>query len=292
MDIEGLERLLRRLESDEIRVVGCDLTEPSPLALEALSARPYAFLDDAPLEERRTQAVMARRWRDPESASDLGRLDPEAIAKVQAEAWPDPVNAEELHDALLWLGSLTETEARATPGWSEWLEALALDKRVARLKAPQASLWIPAERLTQFRAVWPEAKLEPQIAPPADEARTTWSSDKALTEILRGRLEGLGPVTPTVLAAPLGLEPGATAAALAALESEGAILRGRFLPGVNDEQWCDRRLLARIHHYTIRRLRSEIDPVAARDFLRFLFAWAACFGGDAPRRARGASRRA
>ena len=274
MDIEGLERLLRRLESDEIRVVGCDLTEPSPLALEALSARPYAFLDDAPLEERRTQAVMARRWRDPESASDLGRLDPEAIAKVQAEAWPDPVNAEELHDALLWLGSLTETEARATPGWSEWLEALALDKRVACLKAPQASLWIPAERLTQFRAVWPEAKLEPRIAPPADEARAAWSSDKALTEILRGRLEGLGPVTPTVLAAPLGLEPGATAAALAALESEGAILRGRFLPGVNDEQWCDRRLLARIHHYTIRRLRSEIDPVAARDFLRFLFAWA------------------
>ena len=114
MDIEGLERLIRRLEAGEIRVVCCDLTEPSPLAFEALSARPYAFLDDAPLEERRTQAVMARRWRDPQSASDLGRLDPEAIAKVQAEAWPDPVNAEELHDALLWLGCLTEAEARAT----------------------------------------------------------------------------------------------------------------------------------------------------------------------------------
>ena len=112
-----------------------------------------------------------------------------------------------------------------------------------------------------------------EIAPPADEARAAWSSDKALIEILRGRLEGLGPVTPTALAAPLGLEPGATAAALAALESEGAILRGRFLPGVNDEQWCDRRLLARIHHYTVRRLRSEIEPVAARDFLRFLFSW-------------------
>ena len=140
MDIEGLERLLRRLEAGEIRVVGCDLTEPSPLALEALSARPYAFLDDAPLEERRTQAVMARRWRDPQSASDLGRLDPEAIAKVQSEAWPDPVNAEELHDALLWLGCLTEAEARAAPDWREWLDALARDKRVARLKAPQATL--------------------------------------------------------------------------------------------------------------------------------------------------------
>ena len=100
------------------------------------------------------------------------------------------------------------------------------------------------------------------------------SADSALIEILRGRLEGLGPVTPTALAAPLGLEPSAITAALAALESEGAILKGRFLAGVNDEQWCDRRLLARIHHYTVRRLRSEIEPVAARDFLRFLFAWA------------------
>jgi ATP-dependent Lhr-like helicase len=273
MDIEGLERLLRRLEAGEINVVCCDLTEPSPLALEALSARPYAFLDDAPLEERRTQAVMARRWRDPQSASDLGRLDGEAIAKVQCEAWPDPVNAEELDDALLWLGCLTETEARAQPGWSEWLEALARDRRVALMKAPQATLWIPAERLAQFRGLWPEARLEPEIAPPPDEAKAEWSRDEALIEILRGRLEGLGPVTPTALAAPLGLEPDAIAAALAALESDGAIFKGRFLPGVNDEQWCNRRLLARIHHYTVRRLRSEIEPVAARDFLRFLFAW-------------------
>ncbi len=273
MDIEGLERLLRRIEAGEIEVVSCDLTEPSPLALEALSARPYAFLDDAPLEERRTQAVMARRWRDPQSASDLGRLDPQAIAKVQSEAWPDPVNSEELHDALLWLGCLTETEVRAAPGWSEWLDALARDKRVALLEAPHAGLWIPAERLTQFRALWPEARLEPEIAPPAEQAGETWSADKALVEILRGRLEGLGPVTPIALAAPLGLEPSAIAAALAALESEGAILKGRYLPGLNDEQWCDRRLLARIHHSTVRRLRSEIEPVAARDFLRFLFSW-------------------
>ena len=273
MDIDGLERLLARLEAGEIRVVPCDLTEPSPLALAALNARPYAFLDDAPLEERRTQAVMARRWRDPRSASELGRLDPEAIAKVQSEAWPDPINAEELHDALLWLGSLTEAEARAAPAWSEWLDALAREKRVALLMAPQARLWIPAERLNQFRALWPEARLEPVIAPPADEAGTIWSQDEALIEILRGRLEVLGPVTPTNLTAPLGLEPVTAAGALAALESEGAILKGRFLPGVNDDQWCDRRLLARVHHMTVRRLRSEINPVAARDFLRFLFAW-------------------
>ncbi|HEY1783394.1 MAG TPA: DEAD/DEAH box helicase [Roseiarcus sp.] len=274
MDIEGLERLLRRVEAGDIEVVGCDLTEPSPLALEALSARPYAFLDDAPLEERRTQAVMGRRWRDPESASDLGRLDPEAIAKVEAEAWPDPVNAEELHDALLWLACLTETEARASPSWNEWLEALARERRVTLFRTPRAGLWIPAERLAQFKAVWPQAKLAPEIDAPSDQADIAPPRDDALVEILRGRLEGLGPVTPTALAAPLGLEPGAIAAALAALEHDGAILKGRFRAGVNDEQWCDRRLLARIHHYTVRRLRSEIEPVAARDFLRFLFSWA------------------
>ena len=158
MDIEGLERLLARLEAGEIRVVSCDLTQPSPLALEALSARPYAYLDDAPLEERRTQAVMARRWQDPQSASELGRLDPEAIARVRSEAWPDPENAEELHDALLWLGCLTDEEAEATPAWGDWLAGLAREKRVARLNAPQATLWVPAERLNQFRAVWPEAR--------------------------------------------------------------------------------------------------------------------------------------
>ena len=272
MDIEGLERLLTRLEDGTVSVVACDLTQPSPLALEVLSARPYAFLDDAPLEERRTQAVMARRWQDPQSASELGRLDPEAIARVCAEAWPDPENAEELHDSLLWLGCLTEAEARAAAPWGNWLEDLTRQNRVARLNTKGATLWIPAERLTQFQAVWPQATLSPQIAPPPGQ-QTTWSPDQALVEIVRGRLEGLGPVTQTALAGSLALEPEALAGALAALEAEGTILRGRFVPGVNDEQWCDRRLLARIHHTTIRRLRAEIEPVAPRDFLRFLFAW-------------------
>ncbi len=272
MDIEGLERLLARLEAGDVRFVACDLTQPSPLALEVLSARPYAFLDDAPLEERRTQAVMARRWQDPQSASELGQLDPEAIARVREEAWPEPANAEELHDALLWLSCITKDEANAVPVWRNWLEALARDRRVGQLKTVGATLWIPAERLNQFRAIWPEAPVQPEIAPPPGH-EAAWSKDQALVEIVRGRLEGLGPVTQTVLAAPLALEGAATARALAARESEGTIQRGRFVPGINDEQWCDRRLLARIHHTTIRRLRSEIEPVAARDFLRFLFTW-------------------
>jgi ATP-dependent Lhr-like helicase len=273
MDIQGLERLLARLEAGAIRVVACDLTQPSPLALEALSARPYAFLDDAPLEERRTQAVMARRWHDPQSASELGRLDHQAIVKVRGEAWPDPTNIEELHDALLWLGCLTDAEVQAVPAWKGWLAALAREKRATRVKTSQAEFWVAAERLNQFNAVWPQARRQSDVPPPADLAQTVWSQEQALVEILRGRLEGLGPVTQTGLAAPLGLESDALGSALSALEVEGSILRGRFIQGVNDEQWCDRRLLTRIHHYTVQRLRSEIEPVAGRDFLRFLFAW-------------------
>ena len=167
MDLAGLERLLAGIESGDIKVVARDLTEPSPLALEVLSARPYAYLDDAPLEERRTQAVMSRRWLSPEAASDIGRLDPEAIARVRSEAWPEATNADELHDALVWLGFLSADEAHAGPGWSDWLSELAQHRRVARLDAAHAPLWITAERLPQFQALWPAADFEPAIAAPA-----------------------------------------------------------------------------------------------------------------------------
>jgi ATP-dependent helicase Lhr and Lhr-like helicase len=273
MDIEGLQRVLTGIEQGTIRVVSRDLTEPSPLALEVLSARPYAFLDDAPLEERRTQAVMARRWLDPESAADIGRLDPEAIERVRAEAWPEATNRDELHDALAWFGFATEAEVRAASGWNDWLAELAAERRTARLHLPAGTVWIAAERLPAFRALWPDAKLDPAITAPAEQSAREWSPEEALVEIVRGRLEGQGPVSEHALAAPLGVEASQVAAALIALEAEGFAMRGRFTPGANDEEWCERRLLARIHGYTIKRLRAEIEPVAARDFLRFLFSW-------------------
>ena len=272
MDIGGLERLLVRIESGDIRVVARDLTEPSPLALEVLSARPYAYLDDAPLEERRTQAVMARRWLAPEEASELGKLDGEAVLRVRQEAWPDAANADELHDGLVWLGFLTGEEVQAQPDWNDWLYELARQRRVARLTASGRTLWITTERLPQFLALWPAAKLEPAIAAP-DALAKDWSPEGALVEIFRGRLEGLGPVTADTLAAPLGPPSHATAAALAALEQEGFVLRGRFTPDASADEWCERRLLARIHRYTVKRLRAEIEPVAARDFLKFLATW-------------------
>ncbi|HZU89403.1 MAG TPA: DEAD/DEAH box helicase, partial [Stellaceae bacterium] len=144
MDADGLEHLLARLEKGEIQVVARDLAEPSPLACEVLAARPWAYLDDAPLEERRTQAVMARRWLAPEDAAELGRLDAAAIARVRAEAWPDPTNPDELHDALCWLGFLgAEEGAAAPPEWREWLDALARDRRAARLEVPPIAATLP-----------------------------------------------------------------------------------------------------------------------------------------------------
>jgi ATP-dependent helicase Lhr and Lhr-like helicase len=272
MDVDGLERLLNGLERGKIQVVARDLTEPSPLAQEVLTARPYAYLDDAPLEERRTQAVMSRRWLDPETASELGQLDASAIARVRAEAWPEATNPDELHDALVWLGFLTKQEAVSRPGWTDWLGELAQSRRVTLLRTAEAEYWIPAERLPQAQAVWPGATTEPLIEPPPRVERQ-WMPEEALIELVRGRLEGQGPVVLTNLASIFGLKPESIAAALAALEVEGFALSGHFTPGSVDREWCERRLLARIHRYTVNRLRAEIEPVSARDYLRFLFEW-------------------
>jgi ATP-dependent Lhr-like helicase len=191
---------------------------------------------------------------------------------VRAEAWPDAANADELHDALVWFGFVTAAEAAAQPGWNEWLSQLARDRRAARLDGASVTLWIAAERLPQFQALWPGATLDPAVTAPSGYARD-WSPDEALVEILRGRLEGQGPVARDALAASLGMQASAVAGALAALETEGFVMRGRFTPGAEADEWCERRLLARIHHYTVKRLRAEIEPVAPRDFLRFLLAW-------------------
>jgi ATP-dependent helicase Lhr and Lhr-like helicase len=255
MDIRSFEALLRALERGDVHVIARDLTEPSPLALEALNARPYAYLDDAPLEERRTQAVMSRRWIDAASAADLGKLDADAIARVRGEAWPDAATLDELHDALLWLTFLTHEEARSTSAWPELLRELEAQGRIVRLAdGAGRPLWVATERRALF---------EPRVP----------SSDEALVEIVRGRLEGVGPSSARVIADSIGLPAAPVLSALAGLQSEGFAMRGWFTPDAFEEEWCERRLLARIHRYTVKRLRAEIEPVAARDFLRFLFEW-------------------
>ncbi|HXX86582.1 MAG TPA: DEAD/DEAH box helicase [Casimicrobiaceae bacterium] len=280
MDVEGLERLLKRLEAGEIRVIDRDLTEPSPLALEILSARPYAFLDDAPLEERRTRAVISRRWLDEEAAAGLGRLDAEAIERVRSEAWPSAANADELHDALLGLAFITEHELDTNAGWRSLLAELAQARRATRVSVAFAeadagarTLAVAAERLPQFESVFGKAPCVPAIEAPAEFSARTWTRDEALVEIVRSRLEGLGPVAVEVIAESMALPRSDVDAALARLAAEGFAMQGSFTLGSAPNEWCDRALLARIHRYTVGRLRQEIEPVSSRDFMRFLTRW-------------------
>ncbi|HXH26081.1 MAG TPA: hypothetical protein VNI78_12575, partial [Vicinamibacterales bacterium] len=282
MDLDGLECLLERIHTGQVRCLSRDTPEPSPFADEVLNARPYTFLDDAPLEERRAQAVQARAP-SARGGEPMRALDASAIARVRGEERPDPRDADQLHDALLTAGFLLEHECDPA-----LLRELAKARRAARVvmgplpdralpgdagETAAAAIWVAAERLPEMTAVHPGAEFEPPIAAPPSRAARVWPREAALAELLRDRLGIEGPVTAARLAAVLSVTPPDVEAALTDLESEGVVLRGRFTPGEQALEWCDRRLLARIHRYTLDRLRSEIAPVPAADFMRFLLAW-------------------
>ncbi|HFD86534.1 MAG TPA: DEAD/DEAH box helicase, partial [Gammaproteobacteria bacterium] len=271
MDIEGLERLLQRLRDGEIKIHCRDLTGPSPLASEIINARPYAFLDDAPAEERRTLAIQNRSFASPEDAGQLAKLDPAAISQVKQEAWPETRDADELHDALVVYGFLTEGEGRRSLLNPAFLDELIQQKRATTIEPADGlpRLWVAAERLHELLALAPEATQHPAIT--ALEADTP-DRDTAIRELLRSRLEALGPTTEGALGKPLGLSQQETELGLLALEQEGFVLRGNFT-GEHPEEWCERRLLARIHRYTLQTLRKEIKPVSPAAFMRFLFHW-------------------
>ena len=271
-DVEGLANLLRAMRDGSVRVHFRETTEPSLLAHEILNGRPYTFLDDAPLEERRTRAVALRRGL-PESARDLGRLDEEAIARVRDEARPEPRDAEELHDLLLGL-----VVARPEPPWRELFAALALLGRAARVETASGPLWVAAERRLAAEALFPGAAFTPDVRVPAAIAeRGRPDPEEAAAAAVRGELDCCGPTTAVGLAGRIGLATEAIELALARLEAEGFALRGRFTAGAVSgdapEEFCARRLLARIHLYTQERLRREIEPVSAQDLMRFLLRW-------------------
>jgi ATP-dependent Lhr-like helicase len=275
MDLPRLIGILERIHRAEIRCIARDTPEPSPLCHEILNAQPYAFVDDAPLEERRARAVQTRRATDPAGGGDLGALDPAAIARVVGDAWPDPRDAEELHDALVTAGLFTAAEVAGDARWMPWLDALRGDGRATCVtpSAGQSAVWIAAERLPELAAISPALVMAPRIEAPPSRAAVTWTREAALAELFRGRLALLGPTTSAALARPFDLADGEADAALVALEAEGVVLRGSFNAAAPALEWCDRRLLARIHRLTLNRLRAEIEPVAATDFMRFLFAW-------------------
>ncbi len=271
MDLPGLTRLLGELEAGRLTLIARDTPEPSPLSHEILNAKPYAFLDDAPLEERRTQAVITRRALDHKTADEFGTLDQNAIDRVREEAWPEAGNAEELHDALLVTGGIADFGLRIAE-WEKHFEALVRDGRATVLEGP-VSLWVATERVPMVSAIYPAARFRPEVAVPERERAKTWTREDAIRELVRGRLEVIGPTTVPELARTFGLEASDVDFALGALEHEGFVLRGRFTAGCPELEWCERRLLARIHRYTLDRLRKEIEPVAPADFLRFLLRW-------------------
>ena len=268
MDVDGLRAVLAGIEQGTVATRAVDSAEPSPLGHEILNANPYAFLDDAPLEERRARAVQLRRTLG-EDGEGTGALDPEAIAQVAAESWPVVRDPEELHDALL---TLVLVPPRGE--WRSWFERLVETRRAAALHAGGAVFWMATERSRTARLVHPDGRVEPAV-PEVDQPAPD-GPEAAVTEALRGWLDSSGPRRASELAAMLAVPAERVAAGLARLEGEGQVLRGRFTAAggaAAEVEWCNRRVLARIHRATLGRLRREIAPVSTADLVRFLARW-------------------
>jgi ATP-dependent helicase Lhr and Lhr-like helicase len=211
----------------------------------------------------------SRRSLSPAEANDIGKLDPEAIEAVKKEAWPEATSADELHDALLLSGFITQHEGIENH-WEAYFHELVSAGRATALTGGQV-LWVATERVPYVAAIHSERTFQHAVAVP-EKIRQVPADKDPLAELIRGRLEIMGPVTAGTLASLAGLTTGAIDLALLRLENEGFVFRGNFSgPGTNE--WCERRLLARIHRYTIKKLRSEIQPVSAADYMRFLFSW-------------------
>ena len=268
MDVDGLIDVLTALESGDLRAVAVETASPSAFSHEILNANPFAYLDDAPLEERRTRAVQLRSVSGGSNAADgVGVLDPGAIAEVAAESWPVVRDADELHDALLSLIALPPVEE-----WSSFFEELQVGRRATTVHTGGAEFWVSAERLALFALVHPDGEAQPAIGAIAPAFALPETREAATAEVVRGWLESGGPQTTDELAQRFALPRDVVEHALLQLENEGQVLRGHFRPRVKEE-WCNRRVLARIHRRTLGALRREIEPVSTADFVRFLQRW-------------------
>ncbi|MGA1999208.1 MAG: DEAD/DEAH box helicase [Terriglobales bacterium] len=310
MDLDGLRAVLRGIQDGSIRCLAVDTPVPSQFSHEILNANPYAFLDDAPLEERRARAVQMRQVLPESVLQEVGRLDPAAIAQVQQEAWPDVRDADELHDALLTLIALPEARAQhknqgdVIPSedaaiserlafrreqaasesrdlhfsWRAYLDSLLSSRRAAVAQVNDKTFWVAAERAAAFRAVYPDATFESEpVALRGERAPATPERADALLQMLTGWMQHIGPTTAAELSGLLAVPESEVDQTLLRLESSGAILRGSFRPTTDDRrlttEFCDRRLLARIHRLTLGALRKEIEPVTEAQFMRWLLRW-------------------
>jgi ATP-dependent Lhr-like helicase len=275
MDVDGLIEAVQAMEQGAVRLHFVDSAEPSVLAHEILNGKPFTFLDDAPLEERRTRAVQLRRGLPLEQA-ELGRLDADAVVRIRDEAAPDVRDQEELHDLLL-----SYVITGPVPEWQPMFDALVASGRameVDPIASETGGLWCVLERRPWVEALVPGGQFRPDLALPdalvSEGTHREIEPDAAVTTAVRGHLDVTGPTTVSELAARLGLPETRVRVGLARAEAEGFALRGRFDPALrDDEQWCARRLLARIHASTHARLRREIEPVSPQEFMRFLLEW-------------------
>jgi len=293
MDLDGLKSVLSGIADGRIRCLAVDTPIPSQFSHEILNANPYAYLDDAPLEERRARAVEMRRILPESVLQEVGKLDPAAIAQVRQEAWPDLRDADELHDLLLTLIALPESAAGGMPDiastlssdWQQFFEQLRSNHRAGRAVDGIRAYWVASERVKSFSALFPNARLEPSMM--ATESVVP-SSDDVLLASLQGWMAHVGPISSAQLAQLLGVPEGEINKALLRMEAAGSILRGRFTDATartavsasqaqtalqDHVEWCDRRLLARIHRLTVGTLRKQIQPVTAAQFMRWLLRW-------------------
>jgi ATP-dependent Lhr-like helicase len=268
MDLNGLKEVLRGISSGGIRCLAVDTPVPSAFSHEILNANPYAYLDDAPLEERRARAVEMRRTLPESVLSEVGALDPDAIAEVRQDAWPEARDADELHDVLQTLIAVPQIIASQ---WTQYFERLVAERRAGRAWHNETAYWLAAERAKSFRSIFPQARFENELP---DVEATPPPADDALLTTVRGWMQHVGPNTSLALGNTLGLPSNEIDKALLRLEASGAILRGQFEKRDPEQtEWCDRRLLARIHRLTLGRLRKQIEPVTAAQFMRWLLRW-------------------
>jgi ATP-dependent Lhr-like helicase len=379
MDIDGLRRVLEGIRNGSIETIAVDTPVPSQFAHEILNANPYAFLDDAPLEERRARAVQLRRSIPASVLEEVGKLDPAAIAQVIEESRPDLRDADDLHDLLqtlilypaegqtsnpehsgimeqscfhglsqiMELGHPERSEgplpgsnlynrsklpnqqsisafppsaninisegaphppAFAEPGnnptqLSRWMHQLVETRRAVFAFVGDREFWVASEKAKDFTSIYIDVSFSPD---PPEVISPATIPDAVLDRSLLGWMQHTGPVTteelrdllsvnqeanrsefPKTINSPVNIAPktiiqddnrcipslASFDASLLRLEATGAILRGHFRNTSGTLEWCDRRLLARIHRLTVATLRKQIEPVTAAQFMHWLFRW-------------------
>ena len=269
MDLEGLLEVLRGIKEGSIRCLAVDTPVPSQFAHELINANPYAFLDDAGLEERRARAVSLRRSLPESVLEEAGKLDQNAIDEVRCECWPDIRDEHELHDLLhsvvaLPLSILDTTEARH---WPTFYEHLTQTGRVQTINCDGVLCWVATERLPYTLALWHTS----------DNGTDPVTKETALKQCVQGWLQILGPTTAIAFAKRLALDSAEVFQAFLAMEMQGLLMRGVFehpRPSADHEiEWCERRILQRIHRRTLSTLRKQIEAVTPAVYMRWLLGW-------------------